>query len=350
MSNSGGIPVLLLKTESGNDGYKEYFQKDEVYIPAFVPVLEHRLHQNNLASFETKIRGGSFQNREDRVDETKPRYGGLVFTSQRAVEAFASVVRSLRAHDIPVEQLFDEKLPIYVVGPATARAIQALDIPSQVFGESSGNGEALADFILANHALPRKYPLLFLVGEDRRDIIPKTLQSKAISREKRIPIEELTVYTTDEMSSFAGEFLRELYSARQRSPKRQWIAVFSPTGCKAMLEGIGLLEPQDDIKAALGNDKRTTRIAVIGPTTQTYLQKEFGLEPDAVAKAPTPEGLSEAIEAVEQEQSSKGAKGFANRVMRGLSVSNRPRAGSKGEGPVSPSSPGKGVGYKPLSG
>lgn len=96
---AAGIPVLLLKTRSQpTDGYEEYFsnltlsQNDSTtpprtFSPQFVPVLEHKRNVANLLRLEELLRSG-------RLTES---YGGIIFTSQRAVEGFSDVVRKLDA-------------------------------------------------------------------------------------------------------------------------------------------------------------------------------------------------------------------------------------------------------------
>jgi uroporphyrinogen-III synthase len=75
-------PILLLKTKSSpQDGYDEFFTSNN-YNPTFVPVLEHRFHQENLTKVATLFNTGAFPQ----------KYGGLIFTSQRAVEGFADLL------------------------------------------------------------------------------------------------------------------------------------------------------------------------------------------------------------------------------------------------------------------
>lgn len=83
-------PVLLLKTRSvPNDGYEEQFdavKEGQQFEPVFVPVLEHQLREEGL-----KVVRDALRNKEiGRKNGAK--YGGLIFTSQRAVEAFAKLV------------------------------------------------------------------------------------------------------------------------------------------------------------------------------------------------------------------------------------------------------------------
>jgi uroporphyrinogen-III synthase len=86
-------PILLLKTQSGpNDAYLELFSKPQGlsssrrFAPSFVPVLRHHFRDVELGRVRTLLR-------EKRISRTKDAaFGGMIFTSQRAVEAFASLV------------------------------------------------------------------------------------------------------------------------------------------------------------------------------------------------------------------------------------------------------------------
>jgi hypothetical protein len=89
-SQSGNIPILLLKTRSvPHDGYEEFFTqvKDGLgFEPTFVPVLEHKFDEGNL-----KVVKGFLEEKTIKREEGK-KYGGMIFTSQRAVEAFGRLV------------------------------------------------------------------------------------------------------------------------------------------------------------------------------------------------------------------------------------------------------------------
>lgn len=137
-------------------------------------------------------------------------------------------------------------------------------------------------------------PVLFLVGEQRRDIIPKTLMNPKLSAEQRIQVDELVVYGTGVMESFEINFSKLLNETEEKSMR--WVVVFSPTGCEAMLRALGLLDSKTG-KATARNvaQNRQTYIATIGPTTRDYLRKEFGFEPDVCAEKPSPEGVEVGI-------------------------------------------------------
>lgn len=84
------VPLLLLKTKSTpSDAYEELFStsRDGLdFEPTFVPVLQHRFEPEGMTTV-----GGLLQDR--RINGTpESSYGGLIFTSQRAVEAFARLV------------------------------------------------------------------------------------------------------------------------------------------------------------------------------------------------------------------------------------------------------------------
>lgn len=196
-----------------------------------------------------------------------------------------------------------QSIPVYSVGPATTRALGAVHQtpPLDVVGAHTGNGDALADFILADYALGRHAarasnpPLLFLVGDQRRDVIPRTLMDPTLPDEKRVPVEEVVVYGTGEMASFPGDFASVLDETEAGGGSRtRWVVVFSPTGCDSMLRGLGMLD-EGTGKVKPGQRDGKTFIATIGPTTRRYLVKTFNFEPDVCAEAPTPEGVMQGI-------------------------------------------------------
>ena len=84
------IPILLLKSRSTpTDAYEDLFSKPADgfgFEPAFVPVLEHTFDAHGMERLRHLLQARSFG--------TEPgcQYGGLIFTSQRAVEAFAKLV------------------------------------------------------------------------------------------------------------------------------------------------------------------------------------------------------------------------------------------------------------------
>jgi uroporphyrinogen-III synthase len=306
-------PILLLKTKSTpNDGYEDQFsaEKDGIlFEPTFVPVLEHKFLDEGLNVVRDLL-----QNKQIGKDAGS-QYGGLIFTSQRAVEAFARLVEEGKGGSLHPAFRFKQDLmkagnerwpylqdvPVYTVGPATSRALRA--IPQEpllnIFGSDTGNGEALAHYMLDHYGewykeYTVKPPLLFLVGEQRRDIILKTLMDPDLPNDRRIQVDELVVYGTGVMESFEEDFTKLLLETKDK--RLRWVVVFSPTGCEAMLRSLDLLDPETG-KAKTGEQlsRRNNYIATIGPTTRDFLRTKFGFEPDVCASKPSPEGVEEGI-------------------------------------------------------
>jgi uroporphyrinogen-III synthase len=297
----GKIPILLLKTKSvPKDTYEELFLSLDSgsYAPVFVPVLEHRFKRDALREVRQHVTHRGFVPKSNQGLAT---YGALIFTSQRAVEAFSEVVEEIRKEGtFDVDDLLPESLPLYVVGPATARGLRSLRLKCPILGEETGNGEALAGFILRHYSALHpgvvNPPILFMVGDKRRDIIPKTLQSEELDAKERARVDELIIYETGEMQSFKDDFSTIWRRNADQGSKRQWVVVFSPSGCQAMLESLGLLDMETRrAKATAG--ERDILIATIGPTTRDYLKHEFGFTPDVCAEKPSPEGIADGIHA-----------------------------------------------------
>lgn len=85
------IPVLLLKTKSTpGDSYEDLFSESQhngvSFTPTFVPVLLHCFDDEGMSKVAGLLRDRRIGNGEDH------EYGGMIFTSQRAVEAFVKLV------------------------------------------------------------------------------------------------------------------------------------------------------------------------------------------------------------------------------------------------------------------
>ncbi|KAK3989663.1 tetrapyrrole biosynthesis, uroporphyrinogen III synthase [Cladorrhinum sp. PSN332] len=283
-----GTPVFLLKTKSTpGDTYEETLSDTSNafdFEPEFVPVLEHQFDDQGMAKVRNILRNRQIGTSKDA------KYGGLIFTSQRAVEAFTKLVEDGKGED---KWPYLQDIPVYSVGPATTRCLKAVpQTPSlQVFGEHTGNGETLAPFILEHYSewykdREVKPPLLFLVGDKRRDIIPKVLKGAGWQ------LDETVIYGTGEMKSFKQDFIRRLEDTKDR--RRRWVVVFSPSGCDSMLSALGFLDETTG-KAKPKQPDRSTLIATIGPTTRDHLINKFGYEPEVSAEQPSPEGVWNAI-------------------------------------------------------
>ncbi|EHA52366.1 hypothetical protein MCOR27_004489 [Pyricularia oryzae] len=291
------VPVLLLKTKSTPvDAYEEIFSQTyegNAFEPIFIPVLEHRFLDNGMKQVRAVLKEHKIGNGADC------QYGGMIFTSQRAVEAFAHLVTE-GAGNGGAQWPNLQDIPIYSVGPATTRALKA--IPQEpalnVYGEHAGNGETLAPFILDHYGewykeRDTKPPLLFLTGEVRRDIIPKVLMDSRLAATRRIQVDEVVVYGTGVMHSFEDEMRQTL--DRVRGYRMLWAVVFSPTGCDSMLRALGFLKGDGKLETEVvgrrkDSDHRTL-VATIGPTTRAHLADSFQFEPDVCSEHPSPDGV-----------------------------------------------------------
>ncbi|XRM40744.1 uroporphyrinogen-III synthase [Aspergillus tubingensis] len=325
--NPNKPPIILLKTKSTpHDNYSDYFHHPTSnYTPTFIPVLSHNFHTERLRSIRALFTSGELlpSQKNDR------KYGGLIFTSQRAVEGFGRVLAELDADSEAKATLktSSQNLPIYTVGPATSRSLTTIVdkyLPhASIHGADTGNGEALAKYILEHYnslytttssSNPNgedvyKPPLLFLVGEQRRDIIPRTLMNPDLPPGEGVGVDEVVVYETGVMEgfeeSFRGVVEREREVMRNNSNttgeegkgRVVWTVVFSPTGCEGMLRGLGYLDDKGGSGwGKVDGERRRFFVATIGPTTRDYLRREFGFEADVCAERPSPEGVGEGIE------------------------------------------------------
>ncbi|KAL3461343.1 hypothetical protein BJX64DRAFT_277847 [Aspergillus heterothallicus] len=301
MTDQPSSPIFLLKTKSSpHDGYDEFFSAQN-YNPIFVPVLSHNFHNANLTHIKELFESRRLNPGPER------RYGGLIFTSQRAVEAFADMLTGV---DQSLTVAASHSLPLYTVGPATARSLTTLrdtHLPhATIHGADTGNGEHLATFILDHYnslftssadltsttgdtADRRKAPLLFLVGETRRDIIPRTLMGDSTPVSRRIDVEEVVVYETGIVTGFERDF-EGFLTMFSNTTGPVWVVVFSPTGCDAMVRVL-----HREAGKRRDGERRKVFVATIGPTTRDHMIKECGFPPDVCAGKPSPEGVGEKI-------------------------------------------------------
>ena len=277
--------AILLKTKSTpEDPYDYAFRHQTPFVPVFVPVLVHqRVNEERL--------------RQILLDEPRRKYDALIITSQRAVEALGDAMNILNGRTVDSFSNTDDQLAqlramrVYTVGPATALAITKLQF-NAILGADTGNGDALANLIVQQYrrdqcmdfndisknieedSIPPRLPLLFLVGDKRRDIIPKRLG------EREIPLEELTIYETTLASTFEEELDRVI--ADNAEGEIEWIVFFSPSGAEIALEKLKKM-PQ------------RIKLATIGPTTEAYLKTQWNITPDMVSSKPEPISMVQGI-------------------------------------------------------
>lgn len=187
------------------------------------------------------------------------------------------------------------------------------------------------------------------MGEQRRDIIPKTLIAHSLPPSHRIQVDELVVYETGVMESFPTDLNQALrlcgdcaavtgrggdgggeaahsilpYTSGTSgggSSETIIIVIFSPSGCYDLLRQLDLLNADGKARlietstsasratnpnptsstatssrSRLGRSEKRYVIATIGPTTYTYLAESFAFKADVCAERPSAEGVGEGL-------------------------------------------------------
>uniref|UniRef100_UPI00398F20FC uroporphyrinogen-III synthase n=1 Tax=Pristiophorus japonicus TaxID=55135 RepID=UPI00398F20FC len=260
------MKVLLLKDpkqeELGLDPYVQEFASLGLQA-ALIPVL----------SFEFV----SLQDLSRKLSHPEA-YGGLIFTSPRAVDAVKLCLgeKAVREewNNNSLKEQWNEK-SIYVVGRSTANLVKEIGLATE--GEDSGNAEKLAEHICSKES-SKSLPLLFPCGALKREILPKCL------RENNVPLESITVYQTSQHPCFQQALNN--YFSEQGIPES--ITFFSPSGVKFCLE---------TIKKLAGDFIDQIKFAAIGPTTAEAMATE-GLTVSCTAEKPTPQDLAASIRRV----------------------------------------------------
>ncbi|PBK80575.1 tetrapyrrole biosynthesis, uroporphyrinogen III synthase [Armillaria gallica] len=243
--------VLLLReptpsSDSDQDRYEAAFAAAK-YTPFSIPVLETVL--TNITELASVTKQSDFD--------------GVIVTSARSCEAWDKANGTER-----------DEFPFYVVGKATASTLRSSMPNADIRGESSGTAEQLANFILAEPPRPPT-KLLYLTGDKNRDTLPNILGGAGVS------LHSLKVYETQGSSTFSLQ-LKEIVPVRPTVP--WWIVFFAPSAAEFVLP---FLREQFDLD--------TVKVAVIGPTTATFLREILGLRVDAIPTKPSAEELLRAI-------------------------------------------------------
>ncbi|EAW49225.1 uroporphyrinogen III synthase (congenital erythropoietic porphyria), isoform CRA_d [Homo sapiens] len=195
------MKVLLLKDAKEDDcGQDPYIRELGLYglEATLIPVLSFEFL--SLPSFSEKL-----SHPED--------YGGLIFTSPRAVEAAELCLEQNNKTEV-WERSLKEKWnakSVYVVGNATASLVSKIGLDTE--GETCGNAEKLAEYICSNL---------------KREILPKALKDKGIA------MESITVYQTVAHPGIQGNL--NSYYSQQGVPAS--ITFFSPSGLTYSLKHI----------------------------------------------------------------------------------------------------------------
>ncbi|CAI4789699.1 BAI_1a_G0051150.mRNA.1.CDS.1 [Saccharomyces cerevisiae] len=269
MSSRKKVRVLLLKNKTVPIDKYELECRSKAFEPIFVPLIKHT---HVIQDFRNVL-------------NTIPNYlntiNYIIITSQRTVESLNEAIIPTLTSEQKAALL---SKTVYTVGPATANFIRRSGFINVKGGEDAGSGSILADIIIDDLSTDIKAcppsELLFLVGEIRRDIIPKKLHSKGIK------VREVVTYKTEELSDGFKRFIHAMKECDEDEVFSDWVVVFSPQGTKEITQYLG------DSNRLPGSH---LRVASIGPTTKKYLD-ENDVTSDVVSPKPDPKSLLDAIE------------------------------------------------------
>lgn len=241
--------ILFLKSEKHKDPYDIYSRLNSL-DPYFIPLIKHTHvceEAITLLTNDTYLK--------------KLRY--IIISSQRAVECLHdSIIPKLTISQKNVLM----KKTIYSVGPATCESLLTCGFFDVRGGMNAGNGSILAD-IIVDETLGSKDSIssdqfLFLVGEIRKDIIPKKLSKAGIK------VKEVVVYKTEELNDNLSRF-KQIYE------NENWVVFFSSQGTHEIINYL---------------KEKNLKIASIGPTTEFFLRCN-NITPQIVSKKPEPLSL-----------------------------------------------------------
>lgn len=255
------MKVLLLKDAKEDDcGQDPYIKELALYglEAILIPVLSFEFL--SLSSFAEKL-----SHPED--------YGGLIFTSPRAVKAVELCLEKdnkTEGWEKSLKEKWNTK-SVYVVGKATASLVNKIGLDFK--GENCGNAEKLAEYICSRES--PALPLLFPCGTLKREALLNMLKDKGV------PMENITVYQTIPHPGIQGNL--HSYYSKQGIPA--CVTFFSPSGLRYSLRHIQELS---------GDSIDQIKLAAIGPTTARALAAK-GLHVSCTAESPTPRSLAIAI-------------------------------------------------------
>ncbi|ELK11834.1 Uroporphyrinogen-III synthase [Pteropus alecto] len=215
------MKVLLLKDAKEEDGGQDPYVREfglHGLEATLIPVLSFEFL--SLPSFSEKL--------------CHPEaFGGLIFTSPRAVEAVELSLGTGNKTEVWKKSLKEKwnAKPVYVVGNATASLVNKIGLDTE--GEHCGNAEKLAEYICSRET--PALPLLFPCGALKGETLPKTLKDRGI------PMESITVY--QKIPHPGIQVNLNSYYSEQGVPAS--ITFFSPSGLAYSLKHIQELSGDD---------------------------------------------------------------------------------------------------------
>lgn len=154
------------------------------------------------------------------------RFSALLVTSPRGASAVTRALEQLRVASLDGAERYEQALerlralPVYSVGRATSRPLEALGVTCR--GDECGSAEALAERLHRVGELPpasATLPVLFACGEKRSTVLPESFRTRGL------PLQELVVYRSIAL---------ETAQLPPECAEPQWVVFFSPSGLKAI--------------------------------------------------------------------------------------------------------------------
>lgn len=256
------MKVLLLRSADANsapDKYQQIFSAAGVDVRSVSPI--------GFEFFDLLKLYQSIQ---------KPtEFSGIIFSSPRTVQAVKLCIEQHSSLDEwSTSGLKSEwaRYPAFSVGTSTSA--EAENIGFQTVGSDSGNAENLIQVIFQK-IQPNEPPLLFPCGNLRRDVIPKSLEKRAVN------FTPCTVYRT-----CAEPHLKEnLQKMMKENGIPDAVVFFSPSGVQFSKHVLEEVEIGPSSKC---------KFFAIGLTTEKAMV-EHGLKISGVADKPSPESLLQCI-------------------------------------------------------
>ncbi|KAI8142535.1 tetrapyrrole biosynthesis, uroporphyrinogen III synthase [Fennellomyces sp. T-0311] len=238
--------VLLFKQKDQPDEYSPQLEQHG-YTAEFIPVLDS---QSESVPYLQELLA------------SPPAHGGIIFTSQRSVDTWATVITA------PKIDPQWRTIAVFIVGSKTAEKLGQLAFFKEltIVGDRATQ---LADQMvpyLREHTI--KLSLLFLAGDKRLNELPTRLNKSNIA------YQEVRTYSTCAHPQLSERLLT--------CGSKDWGVFFSPSGVNYVLER------DPDIMRKIG------KLAAIGPTTASHMEKH-GLKVSAVAEKPRAAQVAKAI-------------------------------------------------------
>ncbi|KAL9982308.1 hypothetical protein ACROYT_G004335 [Oculina patagonica] len=243
------------------------------------PPAEDEYHKELLAHgfepYSIPVLSFKFDNQQELTQKLKEssKYGGMVLTSQRAVEAIELCVTNFISHEVwrsKTVKGWQEKA-VFVVGKATAKAAhERLGLES--CGHDAGSADALVPIILQS-VKPGSDPLLFPCGNLRRETIPNEMAKAEIA------LDGIQVYSTcadSKIKQSLEDFIREKVVP-------SYAVFFSPSGVNFTQDVLSGIPQWCNVK-----------LVAIGKTTAEAM-KNKGWSVKAVAEQPNSRALAQCI-------------------------------------------------------